>query len=392
MSGAVAYLLFAGACAGHAAVWVAPLNHLYGRRIPKAVLKPFRLFAGLVILAGWVGFPLAAGPDPGDAVRNTLAGEFGPLPQLYLGLCLVMGLVVFPAVTVARLVRRTPAAVVAETTRTLDLWPELGPKLLGAGKYHHLPRLPFNCVFRVDFTDLTLELPNLPAAWDGLTVLHLSDLHFIGTPARAYFDRVIDELVAAGPPDVVALTGDFVDTLTHHRWIIPVLGRLRWREAGLAILGNHDYYFRPERVRRRLARLGYRVLGNRREVVTVRGLPLTAIGHEGPWFRPGPDPTGLPEGGFRLLLSHTPDNFAWAVRNRVDLMLSGHVHGGQVRLPLIGSIFVPSRVGRRYDTGTFAVGPTVMHVNRGLSGKEPLRVRCHPQVSRLTLRARRPAD
>src|SRR5215470_12328317 len=131
MSGAVAYLLFAGACVGHAALWVPVLNYLYGCRIPKGVLKPFRLFVGLVIAAGWVGFPLAAGPDPADAVRNTLTGEFGRLPQLYLGLCLVMGLVVFPVVTVVRLVRKMPAAVVAETTRTLDLWPELGPKLLG---------------------------------------------------------------------------------------------------------------------------------------------------------------------------------------------------------------------------------------------------------------------
>lgn len=392
MPGVVGYLLFAGACVGHAAVWVPPLNYLYSRPVSKTLLKPVRLFTGLVILAGWVGFPLAAGPDPADAVRHTLAGEYGLFPQLYLGGCVVLGLVVFPAITAGRLLRRTPAAVVSESTRTLDLWRELGPKLLGEGKYRHLPRLPFNCVFRVDFTDLELALPNLPAAWDGLTILHVSDLHFIGTPGRAYFDRVVDELVARGPADVVALTGDFVDTLTHHRWIIPVLGRLRWREAGLAILGNHDHYFRPERVRRRLARMGYCVLGNRWEVVSVRGVPLVAIGHEGPWFRPGPDLTGLPESGFRLLLSHTPDNFAWAVRHRIDLVLAGHVHGGQVRVPVVGSIFVPSGCGRRYDMGTFASGPTVMHVVRGLSGKEPLRFRCHPQVTRITLRAPRTAS
>jgi predicted MPP superfamily phosphohydrolase len=389
MTAAVGYLLFLGACVGHAAVWVPPLNYAYSRPVSKTLLKPFRLFIGVVILAGWVAFPLAAGPDPADAVRLTLSGAFGQPPRLYLGLCLVMGLVIFPIITVVRLLRKTPAVVVSESTRTLDLWRELGPKLLGDAKFRHLPRLPFNCVFRVDITDLELELPNLPAAWDGLTILHLSDLHFLGTPSRAFFDRVIDELVARGPADVVALTGDYVDTPKHHRWIIPVLGRLRWREAGLAILGNHDKRYPPERVRRRLARLGYRVLGNRWEVMTVRGLPLVAVGHEGPWFRPGPDVTDLPEAGFRLLLSHTPDHFAWAARHRMDLVLAGHVHGGQVRLPVIGSIFVPSRRGRRYDMGTFAAGPTVMHVSRGLSGKEPLRFRCHPQVTWITLRAPR---
>src|SRR5438067_7861711 len=299
MPDGVAYLLFAGACVGHAAVWVPVLNNLYGRRIPKHVLKPLRSLTGVVLLAGWVGWPLAAGPDPADAVRRTREGEFGPLAQLYLGTCLLMGMAVFPAITLGRLLRKTPVAVVAEHTRTLDLWPECGPKLLGDGKYRHVPRLPFNCVFKVDFTDLTLALPGLPPAWDGLTVLHLSDLHFLGTPSRLFYDRIIDELVAAGPADVVALTGDYVDTPTHHRWIIPVLGRLKWREAGLAILGNHDKYFDPDRVRRRLRRLGYHVLSNRWEVVTVRGLPLVAVGHEGPWFHPDPDVTGLPAEGFR---------------------------------------------------------------------------------------------
>ena len=60
-----------------------------------------------------------------------------------------------------------------------------------------MTRLPGNCVFRVDFTDLTLALPELPPELDGLTILVLSDLHFHGTPARPFFDRIIDELTAA---------------------------------------------------------------------------------------------------------------------------------------------------------------------------------------------------
>ena len=75
-----------------------------------------------------------------------------------------------------------------------------------------------------------------------------------------------------------------------------------------------------------------------------------------------------------------------ARRAGVDLMLSGHVHGGQIRFPLIGSVLIPSQYGRRYDCGTFDEPPTVLHVSRGLSGKEPLRFRCHPQVTRITLR------
>jgi hypothetical protein len=88
-------------------------------------------------------------------------------------------------------------------------------------------------------------------------------------------------------------------------------------------------------------------------------------------------------------VSHSPDNFPWAAENGVDLVLSGHVHGGQVRVPVVGSIFVPSVYGRRYDMGVFERGGTTLVVSRGAAGKEPIRFRCNAQVMRITLRAKR---
>src|SRR5205807_315674 len=176
---------------------------------------------------------------------------------------------------------------------------------------------------------------------DGLSILHLSDLHFRGTPDRAFYRKVIERCLEWGEPDVVAVTGDVVDSKKHLRWVIPLLGRLRWRFGAFAILGNHDSWYEPELIRRRLRRLGMCVLGNGFVTREVRALPMVVIGHEGPWFRPGPDLAECPT-GFRLCLSHTPDNIAWARKHEIDLMLSGHVHGGQIRLPLVGSIFVPS--------------------------------------------------
>jgi uncharacterized protein len=111
------------------------------------------------------------------------------------------------------------------------------------------------------------------------------------------------------------------------------------------------------------------------------------IGNESPWFRPAADLSKCPAGPFRLCLSHTPDNVGWARRNNIDLMLAGHVHGGQVRLPGIGSLFVPSRHSRRYDCGAFASGPTFMYVSRGLAGREPLRYNCRPEVTRIVLKS-----
>src|SRR5207244_5471465 len=140
-------------------------------------------------------------------------------------------------------------------------------------KYTYLARLPANEIFRVDFAERTLRLPRLPAAWDGLTILHLSDLHLCGTPDRPFFEHVMD-VCRDWEPDLIALTGDIVDSKRHHRWIVPLLGRLRWRIAAFAILGNHDYWRDPPLVRRRLRRIGMRVLANTWEQVEVRGRPL----------------------------------------------------------------------------------------------------------------------
>jgi predicted MPP superfamily phosphohydrolase len=371
------FVLLVVAWVGHACVWTSLLNHLYGRPLPKRFLKPWRLFTGVVIAA----FPLT----------YYLPRELGYAVPAYWWACLMAGGGVFPIVTLARLCAPKPAELVDERTHTLDLWPEYGENLIGEGKWAWCPRLPFNCVFRVDFTELTLTLPKLPRELDGLTIHLLSDLHFHGSPSRLFFERVLDEIDARWPmPDLVCLAGDYVDTDAHREWIAPLLGRLSATGPKLAILGNHDLYHDPDAIRAELAAAGCRVLGQTWEAVELRGVPVAVIGHEGPWF-PGPDAASPPP-GFRLCLSHTPDNAYWGAENGVGLMLCGHVHGGQVRLPVVGSIFVPSVYGRRFDQGVFAVGGMAMVVCRGLSGKEPLRFRCHPQVIRITLRATTPAE
>ena len=145
------------------------------------------------------------------------------------------------------------------------------------------------------------------------------------------------------------------------------------RKPGLFILGNHDSWFDTNVLRRRFHRLGMHDLGNCWKQLTIRGQPLVAVGYEAPWFKPAPNmktcpmyfedqANGSEDKLFRLCLSHGPDSISWARRHNIDLMLAGHVHGGQIRLPLLGSLFVPSRYSRRFDCGTFFEAPTVMHV------------------------------
>jgi predicted MPP superfamily phosphohydrolase len=385
-------LAFIFSWVGHACIWTAILNNLYGRPFPKGLLRLWRYATAIVLLA----FPvlpaqiatLVPETSYSSPINDRFHGVWGQTILVYLAICLLFGAVIFPLITVARLLRKVPVSLLAQQTRTLDLWPELGKQLIGDSKHAPMTRLPGNGVFRLEITDLTLVLPNLPLEWEGLTLLVLSDLHFHGTPSRIYFERIIEELGTGPAPDLICLLGDYVDTDKHHEWIQPLLGRLKAREAKLAILGNHDLLHKPERVRQELAATGYTVLGNGWLEITIRGVRCLAIGHEAPWFTPGPDVSAAPSGLFRLCLSHTPDNFYWGLANSVGLMLCGHVHGGGIRIPLIGPIFVPSVYGRRFDSGVFEVKETTMVVSRGVSGREPLRFRCNPQVIRISLRVR----
>jgi predicted MPP superfamily phosphohydrolase len=379
------WLLLIGASVGHGYLFIIILNVFYAWPWPRVVMRYTRKDEVLIVASGPLLFALALGLLKTrqlywhlDHWRGYLAG--------YTVICWIVGAGVAPLFEIFYLLRRTAPQLVKETAHTIDVARELGYAPAGNGKDARHCKLPLNQCFQVECTEKTLVLPQMPDAWDGLTLLHLTDLHLCGTPDRPFFDYVIERCMKDGVPDFVMLTGDVVDSAWHHRWIVPVLGKLRWNLGAFAILGNHDGWQDAALIRRRLRRIGMTVLGNNWQEIDVRGQPMIVVGHEGPWFTPIPDLSQCPTGIFRLCLSHTPDNIRWARTNQIDLMLAGHVHGGQIRLPVLGSVFVPSRYSRKYDCGTFYEAPTVMHVGRGLAGQHPLRFFCKPEVTRIILR------
>jgi predicted MPP superfamily phosphohydrolase len=118
----------------------------------------------------------------------------------------------------------------------------------------------------------------------------------------------------------------------------------------------------------------------------VNGKTLAMGGTSAPWGPPL-SLAGRPDADYQILLSHCPDLFYWAERSGFDLMLAGHNHGGQIRLPLVGSVFMPSLFSRRFDRGFFRKNGLNMHVSQGIAGKHPVRYGCVPEISRLVLRA-----
>jgi predicted MPP superfamily phosphohydrolase len=378
--------LFLAACLGHLVLLVTSHNWWYGQPFSKQVGDRLHLLHGVLFVTGPVVLWLWLGRDFLALLEFSSEGPVRQAAGTYLVVCWIAAGVALPINTLTRVLRPRPPALEGVRSEVVDFAKLLGHAPAGHGKRAWLTALPFNEPFRVEFCERTVRLPRVPAAWDGLTILHLTDLHLCGTPDRDFFYELMRR--ATDPvPDIVCITGDIADSYRYQRWIVPVLGRLRWRVAAFAILGNHDYWYDPPYIRRRLKRLGIRYLGNGWEQLQVRGEPMVVVGNEAPWNMPKPDLTNCPAGPFRLCLSHTPDNISWARRASIDLMLAGHVHGGQVRLPLFGSVLVPSTYGRRYDCGTFDESPTLLHVGRGISGEHPLRFLCRPEVTRLVLRS-----
>ncbi len=190
---------------------------------------------------------------------------------------------------------------------------------------------------------------------------------------------------------MIAITGDIVDEIELFEWIPQTLAQLSAPLGVYFVLGNHDQFTgAANRLRHMLTAAGLIDLGGRWHRLDHSGVAIVLGGNELPWFTPAPDlrdcPPRFPENPqLRLLLSHSPDQLNWARRHDFDLMLAGHAHGGQIRLPLIGPIFCPSRYGVKYASGTFYAAPTLMHVSRGLSAELPLRLNCPPELTKIVL-------
>jgi len=217
--------------------------------------------------------------------------------------------------------------------------------------------------------------------------VQITDTHFTHCYRREFFEIIADE-AARWEADLVAFTGDLLDDPTTFDWVEPVFSKLRGRLGQYAILGNHDHRLRPGRARRTLRKAGFADLEGRWERIEIEGATLALGGTSAPWG-PSLDYASAADADFRILLSHSPDQFPRAASNGVELVLAGHNHGGQIRLPIFGPILMPSRYSRHFDRGFFRGGPTpsLLYVSQGLAGKHPIRYGCSPEITRFTLRA-----
>lgn len=255
-------------------------------------------------------------------------------------------------------------------------------------------------------TETTLSVARLPAGLNGLRIAHLSDLHIGPFVDRAHIRRAV-ALTNAQHPDLVVLTGDFVyhSTEQMHECAEELAG-LTPAAGTCAVLGNHDVWTSADTVSDILTAVGVRVLGDSRIALESGEARLWLLGIEDRGYSgfSGGDSSefnrrwqsgfvaleqslvGIGDAEARLLLVHNPDFCEMLVPGMVDLALCGHTHGGQVRLPLVGSPVVPSSYGQKYACGLVQGPGCPVYVTRGIGVTPPaVRFSCRPEVSMLTL-------
>jgi predicted MPP superfamily phosphohydrolase len=248
---------------------------------------------------------------------------------------------------------------------------------------------------RLVLNENTLELPRWPEALSGTRVALLSDLH-VGSPYWHLPElEGLVERTNQAQPDLVLLAGDYlINGVRFGHWIDPesiagVLGRLRAPLGVVAVLGNHDWWNNGHRVRRAFTDRGIIVLENEALELKRGDDSFFVVGLADPLtrhVRMDKALAGVPDGAPFLVLCHEPDVFP-DVPARAALTLAGHTHGGQVRLPLLGSLVVPSQYGQRYARGHVEEDGRHLFVTSGVGTSIfPVRFGVPPEIALLTLR------
>lgn len=252
----------------------------------------------------------------------------------------------------------------------------------------------------ISLTRLDLAFSKLPKSFDGFTILQLSDMH---TSHWWAIERRMEQLVAPLNVDLLALTGDMAVSSRGARLLKEFLGRIRPDRETYAVFGNTEHKGRYGLRRRAdLTWHGLHILTNEHVIIERGGERIVLAGVDDPFTRRDDVARaleGAPSDAFKLLLAHAADAAGDAVRAGVDLMLSGHTHGGQIVIPLIGVLYPHLRRHRTLVRGLFEgrelsrilkqdAKEMRLYVSRGIGiSNLPLRFLSPPEIVFITLRS-----
>lgn len=236
---------------------------------------------------------------------------------------------------------------------------------------------------------IQLSFPDLPVQFEGFQILQLSDFHIDGTDGLA---QVLAESIEPVRPDLCVLTGDYRfedrgpsdDVYSLMR---VVTGSIQAEHGVIGILGNHD----PCEAVSELEAMGVQMLVNDAAEIQRRGASIWIVGLDDNFDYQTHDLeaalTSVPESGFKVLLAHAPESYQPAASNGIHLYLSGHTHGGQIRVPWFGALKRNARCPRAYAHGHWKYGTMQGYTSAGLGCSSlPIRFNCPPELVMIELR------
>lgn len=238
---------------------------------------------------------------------------------------------------------------------------------------------------------LRLTFDQLPSAFEGYTLLHLSDFHIDGVPDLV---APLGQLLRDLTPDLCVITGDYrfddEGTCEHvYSLMRKVLGNISARDGVFGILGNHD----AAEIAFALDKMGLRMLINAAVEIRRGSQSIWLAGVDDPFDYQCDDLPGalqnIPANAFKILLAHTPELYEPAAQRGIDLYLSGHTHAGQIRFPLVGSIRNNADCPSAYAYGHWRHKEMHGYTSAGVgcSGL-PVRFNCPPEVTLIRLSSR----
>ena len=273
---------------------------------------------------------------------------------------------------------------------------DLEPEVIRLRKAHMpiaiLRRLgAHNDVYDIEVTRHEVFIDDLPDAFDGYRIAFLTDTHVAGFVRREFYRQVVEQ-ANRFEPDLILLGGDFVTW----RKDIPLMAGvlltdLRACDGILAVLGNHDYWANGDETKAAMIAKGVQFIINTSHIIRRDGAELPVVGID-EVYRGEPDVEAAfanVKPGPCIGVTHHPDLIDQLDGRRVDLLVCGHTHGGQIRFPFFGAIVVPSKHEGRYAAGFRRVGGVLMYVSRGIGAIPPIRILCRPEVATFTLRSSR---
>jgi uncharacterized protein len=241
----------------------------------------------------------------------------------------------------------------------------------------------------------TLRIERWPAELSDLKIAVLADIHAGGSFINERKLRVIVERTNELHPDLIVILGDFISGGRDHHAMdpevfAPILKDFHAPLGVYSVLGNHDWWFDGERVRAALEANGIRVLENDVVPIEARGKSFRLLGLPDLWTRTSrihPALENVPEGDPIIALAHNPDIFP-QLPVHVPLLLAAHTHGGQVRLPIIGTVVHTSNFGDRYEAGHVFENGHHLFVTTGIGTSIiPVRFGVPPEIVLLTIKS-----